>query len=52
MEDVKHTHCIIAHDNYYTSFRLAKNLLESDLISVGTVSLKRKDVLQMLKANE
>ncbi|GBM86181.1 hypothetical protein AVEN_48192-1 [Araneus ventricosus] len=51
MEDVKHTGRI-AHDNYFTSFSLAKNLLVSDLFSMGNVRPQRKDLPPMLKAND
>lgn len=51
-EDVKHTGRLIAHDNYFTSFRLAKKLLASGLFSVGTVKPQRKGLPQMLKTND
>ncbi|GFU05897.1 piggyBac transposable element-derived protein 4 [Trichonephila clavipes] len=51
-EDVKHTRRLVAHDNYFTSFRLPKNLLANGLFSVGTVRPQRKDLPQMLKVND
>ena len=49
---MKHTGCLLSHNYYYISFRLAKSLLENGLISGRTVSPQRKDVPQMLKANK
>ncbi|GFT66647.1 protein glass [Nephila pilipes] len=52
MEDVKHTGCLIALDNYFTSFRLAKDLLVSGLFSMGTVRPKSMDLPSMLNPND
>lgn len=51
-DDVKYTGRFIAHDNYFTSFRLSKNLLVSGLFSVLTVRPQRKDFPPMLKADD
>ena len=52
MENVKHTGHIIAYDDYFTYFKLAKNLLANGLFSVGNVRPQRKYVPQMQKAIE
>lgn len=49
---MKHTGCLIAHGNYFTSFKLAKNLLVNGLFSVRSVRLQRKELPPMLKAND
>ena len=49
---MKHTGCLTAQNNCYTFFRLAKKLLAHGLLSMGTVKPERKDIPQMVKANE
>lgn len=46
---IETTPCLVAYDNFFTTYNLMLTLKEKDIYSVGTVRMNRKNLPDMLK---
>jgi hypothetical protein len=52
VKNIKHTNCLLAFDNFFTSFDLMKALYADGIYACGTVRTNRKGLPPMLKSND